>query len=283
MKMKNIKKLIASATLSAALVFGAVSTASAYWYDDGDFTIGIMGETVEMAIEMGNIAYESPDTMYDIPVMRQDLFHIDDVATIFNGNSFSDLSLVAYMATTSPYTNKYRGYFAVQDGWTNGDTPDTIKTNHNAIDSFKAAANQAGILHNDDQGQGGYSMALVGDRSIKWGMSNGIYNGFLNETQPGHGQYGLDTDPGGLELLGSGGDYTMNIWMDGDDNGGMGAGWDEVWDYNPTKLNYNVHVGVDESGMVYAETVRTSAVPIPGAVWLLGSGILAIMGMKRKK
>ena len=69
-KMKKVKKLIASAVLSAVLVFGAVSTASAFQYDRGDFVIGIMGTTVEMAIEIGAIDYVDHNTMYDIPEIR---------------------------------------------------------------------------------------------------------------------------------------------------------------------------------------------------------------------
>ena len=283
MKMKNIKKLIASTALSASLVFGAVSTASAYQYEWGDFTIGIMGTTVEMAIEMGAIAYESPDTMYDIPVDRYDrLFNVDNVGDVFSGDTLSNLQLVGYMGTT-PTSGYYRGYFAVQDGWTNTGNPDTMLTKHTAIDSFHAATTNAGFLHSDGV-QGGYVTGPVGDRSIKWGMTDGIYNSFLDDLpQPGHGQYGtFDGGDGGLELLGSGGDYTMNIWMDADDHWGYGVNYDEVWDYDPTKLNYNVHAGVDADGWVYVETVQVSAVPIPGAVWLLGFGILVIMGMRRR-
>jgi len=49
-------------------------------------------------------------------------------------------------------------------------------------------------------------------------------------------------------------------------------------------LFYDVSANWDGSATIYVDSVAesTNAVPIPGAVWLLGSGLIGIVGIRRK-
>ena len=53
--------------------------------------------------------------------------------------------------------------------------------------------------------------------------------------------------------------------------------WDQVSipNYGPIDLNVSVAIANDDNNV--------GAVPIPGAVWLLGSGLLGLVGIRRKK
>ena len=53
----------------------------------------------------------------------------------------------------------------------------------------------------------------------------------------------------------------------------------------PTELNYLNFQSTGDSGCNthYYDSVHIGAVPIPGAMWLLGSGLLGLIGLKRKR
>lgn len=58
-----------------------------------------------------------------------------------------------------------------------------------------------------------------------------------------------------------------------------------AWNFNFSKGNRNAAVKYDNLHLGYGLAVHSgdvSAVPIPGAVWLLGSGLIGIVGIRRK-
>ena len=268
MKMKNIKKLIASATLSAALVFGAVSTASAFWAGDGNIVIGIVGPNEEYALEIpGTVNFEDPVGKYEIPVGGySDLWDFTDIDSTFTGvTSLSDLRINTFGTVAESGTGRFYAYFAVQKG----EIPDVNRT---AMESFIAQCSDINTYHNTAYEDTPSASFKASNRSqtIDWSLGPIGRYGMLLRNEIGQE---LLTD------LAVDNPIELEIWMAGDDHWMLGENYDGNWDFPASKTNYLVRIGVDDAGMVYAET---AAVPIPGAVWLLGSGILAIMGMRRR-
>ena len=65
----------------------------------------------------------------------------------------------------------------------------------------------------------------------------------------------------------------MDIWMY--DNNHSNDLSDDIL----ANTSYQLVIGIDADNMVYAEV---SQVPVPGALILLGSGLLALVGVRRK-
>ena len=266
MKMKNIKKLIASVTLSAALIFGAVSTASAFWLYDGQFAIGIVGPEDEYALQIpGTIDFGDSEGKFEIPVGRySDLWDFDNIeGTFATGTTLDSLRVLGFGKVSSIYpTAEYYAYYAVQKGT----TPDF---NESWFSSYVSQMGSINMYHGTPGSPADASFkGSDQDQSIDWEMGDiGRYGALLrNEI--------------GQELLSDldvGSPVELEIWMSGDEYYGT-EGWPIF-----QKTDYLVRVGVevDDEGnrMVYAET---AAVPIPGAVWLLGSCFLALIGTRSR-
>ncbi len=277
--MKKLRTAFAG-LFATAMIFGAASVASGFQYDLGDFLGAVTGADgtggTEIVMEMGNIPFVDPATMKNIPVQKySNLFDVNNVGGVFPGLTLADLAFFGSAGITTT-GGPYRGYFTVRKDFS------PVITDHGSIDSFSAATTDVGSLYSNGS-QGGYA---TGSKSMEWGMRNGTHTDFLDVAQPGEGEYL------GLEALATGGTYEMDIYLDGDDNYGDGQNWDGIWDHPLEKLNYVLRIGVDQTdlnldgdffdpgeSMAYAET---APVPIPGAVWLFGSGILALMGIRRK-
>ena len=265
-RMKKLKSTFAG-LLALAMIFGAASTAAAYIADDGDFIIGIVGPDQEYAIEIGMINWADPAGKYEIPVKRyNDLWNFSDIGSTFTGvTSLSDLRVNGFGKVSQSGTGEFYTYFAVQKGT----IPDVDKSQ---LDSFISQNMDINTYHTDGMDGGASFKASNTSQSIDWSMGDiGRYQTFL------YNEIGQEL----LTDLAVNSPIELEIWFAGDDHWGLGAAYDDVWDYSDTKTNYILRVGVDEAtGMVYAET---AAVPIPGAVWLFGSGLLGLVGIRRKK
>ena len=260
----GIKKLIASAALSAALVFGAAGTASAFYASLGDFVIGIVGPNEEYALQIpGKIDFSDADGKFEIPVGRYDnLWDFDNIGGTFTGGTtLSDLRVLGYAQVASIYpTAEYYAYYAVQKG----ETPDFSQP---SFQSFSAQTMNINMYHKtgqDDPPSASFKPSND-SQTVDWEMGDvGRYGTLL------YNEIGQEL----LTDLDVGSPVELEVWMTGDDYYGRGG-----WPYFQ-KTDYLVRVGVDaDTRMVYAET---AAVPVPAALWLLGSGFLAMMGMRRR-
>jgi len=73
----------------------------------------------------------------------------------------------------------------------------------------------------------------------------------------------------------------------------VGAGFNtQGWDYIASVLSYGrdengelyfLGMGVLDSGTLAAYKVSVSAVPVPTAVWLFGSGLIGLLGFAKRK
>ena len=61
----------------------------------------------------------------------------------------------------------------------------------------------------------------------------------------------------------------------------------EIWDYQPRWIRVSVDVESDEQQFTFAFVddvdFESRCVPLPGAVWLLGSGLVGLFGIRRKQ
>jgi len=91
---------------------------------------------------------------------------------------------------------------------------------------------------------------------------------FNNQLSPGSNPV---LDGGGLVFEANGGLSYLNIWGNGPSS------------YTLFQLGYNTITKAEIYGPAVNGTVNVSAVPIPAAVWLLGSGLIGLAGIRKRQ
>jgi hypothetical protein len=102
------------------------------------------------------------------------------------------------------------------------------------------------------------------------------------------GSIAIGTSKGNSNLGGSTDFFSLNhdpgtVWID------IPGGLNEIWIRNSIYLNSSQH-GYAEAGYLdpygegpaFRNRFTTAVVPIPGAVWLLGTGLIGLVGIRRK-
>ena len=118
----------------------------------------------------------------------------------------------------------------------------------------------------------GWRLPIAGDAPVNWSYDTSSEMGYLNYVSLGNPAGGLP--PYDLSPFVELGDY--DYWL------GTAAPASQAWIYgfNPGLLYKDNQSAFYWGLAVHPGTV--SAVPIPGAVWLLGSGLICLVGLTRK-
>ena len=266
--MKKRMKRILSVLFASAMIFGIAANASAGTNSLGmgktDFVVMTLNETqgLETVDTFGPTwtSYASNPAMIAPGTTIQDMFTIDNFA---GSTNYAELDTIA--VSTFNYLNDWTGqraWIAINEGATPHFDPNP--------GVFQTAYNQTHLFHMPDSTP---EMKTFGD------AGQGLYYGGL---QP---QFLL----GGFENNGVANinlanilteDYTMNIWQLDATVEATG----NIMNWEKTDLNLRIYnSGGTALGDERIDATIVNAVPIPGAIWLLGSGILAMVGVRRKR
>jgi len=249
-----MKKLITGIVMAAFLTFAVAGQAVAYFENDHLTMFAYTPGGNEVGYDLGDTA-----TM-DFTAVHQVLAPAGtfDWLAETGATSLADINLGIYAG------NRF-----TMDGWfvtTLADTePDYSQSNvgnfWNAIDNLRA----------------GYTSSFPDDRKVSGIYADhGSYGAMMNVGDTARGYYGKfnkDLEYGELILADAGALndlYLYHIWY-------PGYGTDLVLDPGATTLHKAViDIGLDGS-------VTMNPVPIPGAVILFGSGLLGLVGIRRRK
>ncbi len=234
------------AMLFAMFLSVAISgQAMAFSVSDLDFLGGIKGGTTEMVVD-----FDSSITAKIV----YNLFDATNVGATFDGaTGLSDLTAggAAVLEKQVGRDQQRVGYFAV----VSGATPTYVYGN------FTNAYTPYTNIQADYSGTGDF-VTEPADSGHMSGLLSGTYNAFLS----GDGSVNLGT----LSALNP---IAMDIWYF-DNQTTYADQSDDVFERTQYKLTF----GMDGNN-VY---MQTSAVPIPGAFFLLASGLFAMVGIRRK-
>lgn len=243
--MKRILSVVAAVMFAVM----AASPAMALDYEAGDFLVGIFGTNDTLAMEFGS---RDMDTDAMAGGIYMDLFDITDIGTTFSGDTSLDQlqvvgASVSHRLDTTTWMNDDFSTFAIEQGA-------AITLSTGGLNGVDGALSTGGGLYDDDVAGTAVSGA---NNVLANSLGNGDLNGYINPTGPGTVS---------LADLASG-PVVMDIYMADSDNG-----------FALVKSEYQLTIGLN-GNMVYAEV---APVPVPGALILLGSGIMALVGVRRK-
>ena len=238
-------KRILTLMTALMLVVGVAGNAAAYT-QYGEFALVTMGKTLETADSFGG-ATDQVSLIWDINDLAGT--RLDNIWTLdqFNGDGYADLRIIAVGGPgyDADYTQEV-WYVGIQQG----QTP-TLR----------------------DSSFGGWSSAYVnaaGQHNLMDFRTIPNLSTFADGLSPLFSQSGFVTS-GNAAYLSIGdiltADYVLDIWAY---DAWTGAEWN-------TGLSVRMFA---ENGTINAEI---NAVPIPGALMLLGSGLLALVGIRRKR
>ena len=243
--MKRFLSLVAG----AALVLGVAGNAAAS-YDLGTFLGTVTDGTNETTVGLG-YAY---DGLTDVEVGN---YFNADLSFFTNASTFSELTFGGFGGNTTEYGINYNYWIAVTD------------INDVALDSSAYASTMTGIqnLPTFTTGTGAIQVDNIANNGITNRNVVTDLDRFTGATST------IDLSALDNWTAGEVASVSMDIVHIADDYYGYG-GFTTVED-----TGANLVISRIADGSITAAI----ATPIPGAAWLLGSGLLALVGIRRKK
>ncbi len=256
-----MKKHLSALLVAAVAVFGAVSQAAAY-FEKGNLIRVVYSSdgTKEVATDLG--AYDSTTLASATNVTTGDLTSL--LSYFSSGTTLSDLYVAYYISDLKSGSNSDgTGIYTsgVNDAQTNKGTmaasftsAGTNITNYYSTLVGSSSEVVSGTVVADSS----YALSYYNQMTLA-GTAPGTFNQFIK-------------DGSGETQLGSGSADYVDMYL--------------FYYSKPTSsgsgtLVATIRTYITSDGALYT-VINPQAVPIPGAVWLLGSGLLGLMGVRRK-
>lgn len=261
-----MKKVFALGVASLVML-GTASQASAA-FEEGNFIMSVYdtAANLEMGIDLGAISQTELQTANLHKVLASGLAF---TGLGFSNTQTSGVGVFAMDLTNNPAsTYMYSGYFATTNST---GTPSLAQGYGNGSANVSAMKNVGSAYKASDQNQDGIASFAA--------TFPGSYVSYMNTTQAG-GYAGIQTQVA-VEA-----EYPV-----------VAGSYVDMYLYQyMTNATYNGHNEINYGGPVNGQAVirltndgqvilnpGTAPVPVPGAAWLLGAGLLGLAGIRRRK
>jgi hypothetical protein len=241
--MKRILTLITA----AMLMFGVAGTASAAM-TTGDFTLIAIGETNEKSVVFGTLEDEVVNNAFTLAELGGDDWSAVTIVAVANFTVSNNVGEI------SEWYNRNTSYVAVDAG-------ETPTFQYAALTNFVSSVTLTTVGHRNDD-----LISNIDDNAANIQLSplNSV-SGFVTNLIASADLTNILTE-----------DIWMDIWE---------YTYDSFADYTGQVKFVNADTGIDlhiwsEGGVIMAEL---TSVPVPGALVLLGSGLMALVGIRRKR
>ena len=277
-----MKKLITGIVMAVFLTFAVAGQAMAY-FENGSFD----GKLVQFI-------YAEPNGDYTDNEVGTDLF--TDNGLSFPTYEFTGGSIVLdtkdastfldNFTTTNNWADLQVGYYSTCYSYMTGEshryvamtTPDLFEIGA-AWSGVQTASGNLGTHY-------GTHPDYVGKQSVVGSTAHfSSYDALMNQDTNVPGSYAtfnnapyVNFGEANLSALDAGAGSYVDMYL----FEAEGAAW-ATGDFISDSYQATMRIGIDDIGNLYTTLTPNNVVPIPGAVWLLGSGLLGLVGIRRRK